>query len=239
MKIIFSALLIFPLYTQAQFYLIGDSQRMPDGCILLTPDLPYSEGLAYYRDKLDLSEHFQIEFDLFFGDKDSGADGIAFVIQNDQRQYNAFGTWGEGIGYGRMNPYYPGNSIDPSIAIEFDTYQNFRQNDPESDHVAFLTDGVSMHETFWNGDDDEYDLEDGRLHSFFFRWDPKKKEIKVFLDGEEVYSGIHDLVKDTFHGETRVIWGFTASTGNKHNLQFFCLKRFVNLTGRNTQTTYK
>ena len=227
MKKLVLLILLLPSVAHAQFHMLGDSQRMEDGCIMLTPDYPFSEGLAYYQDKLDLTEYFQIEFDLFFGENDVGADGIAFVIQNDMREFNAFGSWGECLGYGRMNPYYPGNSIDPSIAIEFDTYQNYRQNDPASDHVAFLQNGVSLHETYWNDQNEDFNLEDGKLHSFYFRWNPRKKEVKVFLDGNEVYSGNHDLVRDIFKGESKVIWGFTASTGGQHNLQYFCLKRFA------------
>lgn len=209
--------------------MLGDSRTMDDGCIQLTPDFPYSEGLAYYLDKLDLNQYFQIEFDIYFGDKDQGADGIAFVIHNDIRQFDAYGAWGEGLGYGRFNPHGSGNSIEPSIAVEFDTYQNYNQKDPVSDHIAYLENGSSLHTNYWNNGDDNFDLEDDYLHSFFFRWDPSKKEIKVFLDGKEVYSGKRDLINDIFHGQTRVIWGFTASTGRKHNLQYFCLKRFAQL----------
>lgn len=229
-------ILLMPTMVSGQFYMIGDSERMPDGCIQLTPDFPYSEGLAYYQDRLDLSQYFQIEFDIYFGDKDNGADGIAFVVHNDVRGFQAYGNWGECLGYGRFNPNYPGNSIDPSIAVEFDTYQNYRQNDPSSDHIAYLENGASMHKSYWNNGDDEFNLEDGYLHSFFFRWDPSTYEIKVFLDGREVYSGRRNLVDDIFGGQTQVIWGFTASTGREHNLQYFCLKRFAQL-GIEEETT--
>ena len=50
-----------------------------------------------------------LEAELFLGNQDFGADGIAFVIQpisNDE------GSLGGGIGYA---------GISPSIAIEFDT----------------------------------------------------------------------------------------------------------------------
>lgn len=232
-------ILLVPNLANAQFHMIGHSQRMPDGCIMLTPDLPYSEGLAYYLDKLDLSQYFQIEFDIYFGDKDNGADGIAFVMHNDVRQFEAYGTWGECMGYGRFNPFGNGNSIDPSIAIEFDTYQNYQQNDPASDHIAYLENGSNMHATHWNDGDEAFNLEDDYLHSFFFRWNPIEKEIKVFLDGNEVYSGKRDLINDIFNGETKVIWGFTASTGRKHNLQYFCLKRFADLSKPSTPKMIK
>ncbi len=203
---------------------------MSGDCIQLTPDVAYSEGIAYHNTKLDLSRYFEIEFDIYLGDKDEGADGITFVIHNDPRGFAAFGTYGECIGYGRWNrDYLAGAYIAPSIAIEFDTYQNFRQNDPGSDHAAFLEGGTNFHTAYWNNGDEGYNLEDDRMHNFRFRWDPEQQLIKVSLDGNTVYEGSKDLINDVFNGETRVIWGFTASTGRKFNLQYFCLKSWVKL----------
>ena len=215
--------------SQAQFVTIGTAQPMDGSCIMLTPDEPYAQGIAYSTTKLDLSSHFEIQFDIYLGYKnEDGADGITFVIQNDPRKYEAYGGWGEGMGYGRMNPYsLNGNNISPSVAVEFDTYFNAVQNDPYCDHVAYLENGYSFHQTFWNGGDEEYNIEDDRLHDFRFRWDPAKKEITVFLDGTIVYKGKRDLVNDVFFGSTAVIWGFTASTGRLHNLQYFCFRQLA------------
>jgi hypothetical protein len=47
------------------------------------------------------------------------------------------------------------------------------------------------------------------------------------LDGYVVHRGTRDLVKDVFKGEAWVIWGFTASTGRKYNLQYFCLRNLA------------
>ncbi len=212
-----------------QFHLIGNASEMGNGCIMLTPDVPYSEGIAYSRHKLDLTRNFSIDFDIFLGDKNEGADGITFVIHDDVRSFNAFGSWGECMGYGRFSPGSSGNSIDPSIAIEFDTYQNPWQNDPISDHVAYLENGVNQHLTYWNNQDMQFDLEDSFLHSFKFMWEAKSMSIWVYLDGHEVYHGKKDLINDIFGGNSEVIWGFTASTGRKHNLQYFCLKRLASI----------
>ena len=63
-----------------QFITIGSAKPMQNSCILLTPDYPYSEGIAYSKSKLDLSQPFEISFDIYLGNKnDDGADGIAFV----------------------------------------------------------------------------------------------------------------------------------------------------------------
>ncbi|MDO1447102.1 L-type lectin-domain containing protein [Rhodocytophaga aerolata] len=213
---------------QAQFKLIGDADYMDNGCIRLTPDIPYSEGIAYSTATLNLEHNFEIEFDIFLGDKDEGADGITFVIHNDRRGFEAFGTWGECMGYGTWSRAYGGGTyIAPSVAVEFDTYENGRQNDPSSDHVAYLEDGSNFHSTYWNNNDIAFNLEDGYLHNFRFKWNPTTKKITVYLDGRIVYQGTKDLIKDIFKGSTEVIWGFTASTGRKSNLQYFCLKRLA------------
>ncbi len=222
-------LILLPLISQAQFYTIGTAQPMEGGCIMLTPDYPYAEGIAYSTSYLDLNFNFEIEFDIYLGDKnDFGADGITFVIHNDPRQFEAFGTFGECLGYGRWSPeaVYSAH-ISPSVAVEFDTYQNLNQNDPESDHVAFLMNGLSRHAAYWNANNAYYNLEDGMLHTFMFKWDATNKKIAVYLDDNVVYQGNQDLKNDIFKGHNQVIWGFTASTGRKYNLQYFCLKRLA------------
>lgn len=221
------ALLSWP--AAAQFQFLGDARTMENDCIMLTPDVAYREGIAYHSTRLDLANFFEVQFDIYLGSRDSlGADGITFVVHNDPRGYRAYGTWGECIGYGRWSPAPgSGQSIVPSVAVEFDTYQNYRQGDPASDHVAYLENGVSMHQSYWNDGNGRYNLEDDYLHDFRFRWEPDQQLITVLLDGQVVYKGQRDLVKDIFGGETRVIWGFTASTGRKHNLQYFCLRRWA------------
>ena len=221
--------LLIPSVFAQDFQTIENAIKMDNGCIMLTADKPYQRGIAYCKTKLDLAKYFEIEFDIFLGSKnDDGADGITFVIHNDLRGLNAIGTWGECMGYGRWSKdYYGGNYISPSIAVEFDTYQNYRQNDPACDHVAYLEDGTNYHTTYWNNNNNKFNLEDGVLHNFRFRWEPATKQVTVYLDNKIVHWGKRDLVKDIFQGQTKVIWGFTASTGNKHNLQFFCLRRWA------------
>jgi hypothetical protein len=188
-------------------------------CIRLTPDEPYSEGIAYSTSRVDLRNSFDIEFDIYLGDKDElGADGITFVLHNDPEGFAATGYFGEGMGYG---------GIAPSVAVEFDTYQNYTRNDPVQDHVALLVNGANAHPGPWPEQAEGLNLEDNRLHSFHFRWNPADQSILVHLDGRVVCQAKRDLINTVFAGNPTVIWGFTASTGRKHNLQYFCLKRFA------------
>ena len=200
-------------------------------CVLLTPDEPYSEGIAYNTNTIDLNHDFVIDFDIYLGNKDEGADGITFVMHTDPRGFQAFGTYGECMGYGRWNPEFAfGAFISPSLAIEFDTYYNPTQNDPENDHMAYLENGTNYHFVDVAKPIEPGNLEDDRMHSFILRWDSSSKTLRVWLDDELRVEKTKDLLNDVFKGNTEVIWGFTASTGRKHNLQYFCLKRFANLS---------
>jgi len=120
-----------------------------------------------------------------------------------------------------------GNWIAPSVAVEFDTYQNHNQNDPPYDHVALLVNGINLHPDDWKEISNYPNLENNKLHAFRFRWNPADQSIRVHLDGRVIYQGKRDLINKVFKGKTKMIWGFTASTGRKHNLQYFCLKRLA------------
>ena len=213
-----------------QFYYLGNAQPMDDECVMLTPDEPYSEGIAYSTNTIDLKNIFVIDFELYLGDKDEGADGITFVMHTDPRGFEAFGTYGECMGYGRWNPEYPyGSFISPSLAFEFDTYFNPTQNDPEGDHMAYLENGTNYHFIDVKRPLEPGNIEDGRLHNFVLRWDAVDKVLRVWFDGELRFEIKKDLFKEIFNENVNVIWGFTASTGRKHNLQYFCLKKFAYL----------
>ncbi|MCG8309038.1 MAG: lectin [Cytophagales bacterium] len=214
----------------AQYHYLGSAQPLDNQCVLLTPDEPYSEGIAYNTNTIDLGSDFVIDFDIYLGDKDEGADGITFVMHTDPRGFQAYGTYGECMGYGRWNPEYAyGSYIAPSLAIEFDTYYNPTQNDPENDHMAYLENGTNYHFVDVKKPVEPGNLEDDRLHSFILRWDSSGKTLRVWLDDVLRVEITKDLLNKVFSGNTNVIWGFTASTGRKHNLQYFCLKRFAYL----------
>jgi hypothetical protein len=233
-------LIIASLPLLAQYYYLANAQPIDDQCILLTPDEPYSEGIAYNSNTIDLNNDFYIDFDIYLGSKDEGADGITFVMHTDSRKFQAFGTYGECMGYGRWNPEYAyGSFIAPSLAVEFDTYYNPTQNDPENDHMAYLENGTNYHFIDVKDPIESGNLEDDRLHSFVLRWDSTNKTLRIFLDGELRIQVQKDLLNEVFEGNTNVIWGFTASTGRKHNLQYFCLKRFANNSTANSQLVFR
>ena len=119
---------------------------------VITTGPPHSTHLIGLKIKKD----FEISLSMYFGNKDHGADGMAFVLQKSS---NAAGTAGIGIGY---------QGIDTSFAVEFDTYQN--GGEPPYDHCAVQRDGNLNHTGQYNlvpffsisdgdiEDDREYDV---------------------------------------------------------------------------------
>ena len=51
----------------AQYYYLGTAQPMDDQCILLTPDEPYGEGIAYNTNTINLNNDFFIDFESVSG----------------------------------------------------------------------------------------------------------------------------------------------------------------------------
>lgn len=98
-----------------------------DQIVLTTAD-SYEHNAAMSTSKIDLTQNFTLAFNLYLGTKDdTGADGIAFVLQNSG--ISAVGANGSGLG---------ASGIANAVAIEFDTYYNSDSNDLVQDHTSFL-----------------------------------------------------------------------------------------------------
>src|SRR5258708_1196915 len=57
-------------------------QNSVPGRVVLTQEVANHTGSMWDPCKIDLSQNFDILFDINFGDKACGADGMAFVLQN-------------------------------------------------------------------------------------------------------------------------------------------------------------
>jgi hypothetical protein len=105
-----------------------------DGTVLrLATSTPFSNGSAYSStlvNAADFSSYFELRFTEPAGISPEGADGIAFVIQSVSA---SIGSSGGFLGYG---------GVSPSVAIEFDIFEN--SWDPDNSHVAVLQNGNVM-----------------------------------------------------------------------------------------------
>lgn len=104
----------------------------------LTPDgLTGAVGSAWFTTQQPVSGGFTSTFTFQVTSALGAADGFAFVIQNaPTTPLNSIGAAAGALGYGQGgNPGgAPGNGIQNSLAIEFDTFQNGW--DPDGNHLA-------------------------------------------------------------------------------------------------------
>ncbi|CAK9037332.1 Uncharacterized protein SCF082_LOCUS22099 [Durusdinium trenchii] len=126
------------------------------GALRLTGSHPRSSGAAWYPRPMNVREGFEAEFafrlsnpslvckimdDVATHCRSRGADGIAFVVQNDDPF--ALGAGGMGLGY---------EGMENALAIEFDTFFNPEKGDAYENHVGVMTRGwrepVSSSHTF-------------------------------------------------------------------------------------------
>ena len=177
---------------------------------ILTLEQNNKKGMIWSKFLIDLNDDFSVEVDLYAGDNNGGADGIAFVIQ---RESSNAGSAGGGIGY---------NGINPSIAIEFDTWWNYSADPIYSDHAALIKNGVT-NSIAGHSEFTPYvnlgNIEDGNYHRVIITWISSTKKISLNFDGDEKFDVEVDIVNDIFSGNSDVYWGFTAATGGARNLQ--------------------
>ena len=122
-------------------------QKLPDGGgfrLRLTPNQTGQAGSAFLSSPIAFGAAFKFSYYFQFQMTDANfqaSDGMTFILQTEGP--TALGAGGGCLGYAGSGsnctaPYAGG--ITPSVAVEFDTWQNspFDIND---NHVAILTDG--------------------------------------------------------------------------------------------------
>lgn len=219
-----------PVWSQG-YILNGTAINSGTDCYQLTTTQGNQNGAVWYEDLIDLSQPFDLNFTMNFGNLDaSGADGMVFVLQDVGT--GALGATGGGLGF---------NGFDPSFGIEFDTWLNGQYGDISNDHIGFISDGsvdhgpptglggpVNAHATGAN-------IEDGEDHPVQITWDPATQIMAVYFDCELRLAEQIDLIDGIFSGQPQVYWGFTGSTGGSYNNQSVCLSPNILATGPATQ----
>lgn len=218
---------LFHSLAYSQYAINGNADSISPNCFRLTEELNGKWGSVWSLNKVNIKEDFQISLSLNFGQKNSGADGIAFVIQKSS---NSAGSSGIGIGYA---------GISPSFAVEFDTYKN--GFDPEDDHYAVQINGNVNHniagynvippQTLSDGD-----IEDSLDYGVFISWQAIDTTIIVLFDCDTIINLKYDISQNIFSGDSMVYWGLTSATGGKNNLHTFCHK-FVSFFDKISDTS--
>ena len=213
-----------------------DSNILPDGSIEITPDVNNQAGKAYLGDSVDFNSPTRIDFWMYLGDKDSGADGITFIFHRDPDGKDALGRYGCNLGIGDESCFGgTQDAIQPSVAVEFDTYNNGgATKDPSYDHTAFVIDG-DMSEpqgdvgVFYNANqptivqgknDVENDDAELRVTITIVPNLDGTQTFSVYVEDELRLQRTQDFINDLFGGESKTIAGYTASTGGARNQQY-------------------
>lgn len=203
------------VFAQASFTTIGNASASSAGCYILTPNLTWQQGTAWCNVPINFTQPLTIQYNLNFGNQNGGADGIAFVLQNQGTSVS--GASGQGIGY---------QGINPSVVVEFDDFQNPGYADPANDHVAVTLNGDPDHTSPGNAGNPlatfPMDIEDGNWHSVQITWDPVAFQMQVSFDCQVVLTYTNDIVNNIFSGNPVGWWGFTSATGAAANLHQFC-----------------
>ena len=111
----------------ASNFTLGGVASDSSGTVTLTPNANTQFGAIWNKSRVDLSSDFCVIADVYLGNNDYGADGLAFVMQPNSV---AAGVHGGGLGYA---------GITPSFAVEYDTYYN--GGDLYNDHVGLMKNG--------------------------------------------------------------------------------------------------
>ncbi len=217
-RLFFVPILFLCCHLFAQYTVNGSASTNSCHCYTLTPNALTRSGSVWNNIKIDLTQSFDFNFDVYLGcNTDNGADGIVFVLQPIS---TSVGGSGGGLGF---------EGISPSVGVTIDTWQNGEVNDPGYDHIAIqlngridhanATDNIAGPVTALSGNDN---IEDCQWHTLRIKWDAPLKQLIAYVDGIMRESVTKDFVTDVFGGNPNVFWGFTGSTGGAANLQQFC-----------------
>ena len=138
------------------------------------------------------------------GNTEPGADGIVFVAQAVSSD---IGGMGQGIGY---------SGISPSVGVEFDTWHNSANNDPDSNHV-----GIDINGNVNHGDGSPNTasvatrFDDGNIWYAWIDYDGTTMEVRANQTGLRPEDALlsRDLDLVAILGQNTAYVGFTSGTG--------------------------
>ena len=132
----------------------------------------------------------------------------------------SIGGSGGAIGFG---------DVQPSLGVEFDTYQNLDFADPTFDHITIIRDGILNHNQPQGvlagpvqANADNANIEDCEYHPLRIAWDAETQTFSVYLDCVLRLTYTADIVNEIFNGDPLVFWGFTSATGGLNNVHEVC-----------------
>ncbi len=192
----------------------GDTTQ-ESNVLRLTPDQKGQSGSAFLSNSFTIRDNtsFQTQFQFRIHGNAVAGDGFVFMLQNNSDGINAIGGGGGGQGYKKLSP---------SIAVEFDIYQNLGASDPNSNHVALLRDGSVDHNLGLPVVTPSFNLDSGSSSDSRNAWidyNGTTNQLEVFLSESSIkpssrlFSYNIDLPSVL---DSKAFIGFGAGTGDAH-----------------------
>lgn len=238
-------------YTNTAEYTINGNAVSTGSCTTVTSNTTNQRGCVWdVNSTLNFLSPFSYDFTVNLGASDAGADGMAFVIQNDSRGRCACGTAGGSLGAG---------GITNSLIVEIDTYLNYEDRDDfntnfigcsgteDPDHLDLWYNGnvnpdldsdcgvtsagerpvTSTAVRLQNPPGTDYNIENGSNHILRVSWatgSPGTFTARILNTAlTTTYATISTTLNpiSTF-GTNTPYFGFTGSTGGLSNQQTIC-----------------
>lgn len=197
--------------TNSNVFQLNGSAAIVNNSIRLTPNEQYTAGSAFLASPFTLGSNFV--FNAYFnftmgagGRSGRHADGFVFALQTVSSK--AGGTGGN-LGFG---------GIVPSFGVEFDTFKNDGNYDPDNNHVAFVTNGSVQHDPAAPASATPVlSLSDGSTYHVWVDYDGTTMEVRINTANDRgtatlLLSRAINL-KNIFSSQD-VYFGFTGATGN-------------------------
>lgn len=210
---------LLPAQEHLRLGLVGEAEIIGSR-LRLTPALPQTVGAAWFLTRQPVAGGFEAVFRFEItepGGLCRGADGFAFVLQNEGADAMAGRGSAGGFALGDGWRDLSKQGIARSIAVFFDTCQNRDGNDPSDNYVAICANGA-VGKMQWPprrlGFSTRlgFRLKDGKVHEARIRYQPPV--MTVALDGGEPLLRKAVDVRTVVDAEGKAYVGFTASTGN-------------------------
>lgn len=213
-----------PIWAQPSFTLNGSAEIISENCYRLTSQKsPNDVGSIWAEYPTQLSHSFDIQFAINFGCANAVGEGVAFVMHNDKRKYDALGCAQASLGFGIHNncPSF----ISPSIAVEFDAKYSAGHADLYVPHIAVIQNGnmqSPIHKAV-RMNSNGMDIKDCEYHLVRVTWKPSTQLLQVYFDGELRVSHKGDISK-VFGKEKNIYFGFTGASGTQAGSQMVCVQ---------------
>ncbi|MEM9990310.1 MAG: L-type lectin-domain containing protein, partial [Bacteroidota bacterium] len=192
------------------FNITGSASAVSAMEVQLTPATNGQAGSIMSNNVINFEEDFEFDVEVYLGNNDGGADGMAIVFHNDPAGSNALGAAAASLGAG---------GIQNGIYVELDTWDNGAGwDDIPNDHTQ-LRDSDGGAGAGVTPPVDLGDIEDGLWHDLSFRWIAATNTLTINFDGANIITFVNDLPTNFFGGSTQAYFGFSAATGGAVNEQ--------------------